>query len=89
MKSTILVGIFAISLASATDVGFVIALDTGLRLATGQVTVASGTCRMFCCQLRCLNTNFCDYNADGIGPELDKQVSSIAPNPGVICSLFE
>lgn len=88
MKSIILIGLFAIVLTSATDVGFFIAQDTNLRLGQ-QRAQASGSCRMV---LPCFTVNW-DANfyasyEEGIGPELDKQVSSISPNDGVTCSLF-
>ena len=45
MKSAIIVGIFAIALASATDVAYYLAEDTLGKLNL-PVVQASGTCRM-------------------------------------------
>ena len=45
MKSAILVGIFAITLASATDVSYTIAENTFDSL-NHPISQASGTCRM-------------------------------------------
>lgn len=51
MKSAVLLGIFAIALTSATDVGFMIARDPNLLLPEFRVQ-ASGTCRTFYVSLR-------------------------------------
>lgn len=89
MRSTTLIGIFAIALASAKDVGVTIAVDDNLSLRSS-FKRASGTCRM---SGRVLPPDedaklLCLFSQDGIGPALDNRISSIATDWGVVCNLF-
>ena len=89
MKSTIFAIISAMALASATDVQVTLADNTDGSLSQF-LTLPSGECRAseFCYTTN-LYANSREFYEDGLGSNLDKIISNIAPNQGVICSLFE
>lgn len=81
--------IFGIAIVSATDVGVTLAENSG-NILSQFLLLPSGSCRMS--KLHKTDhwyTEIYAFYKDGLGAGLDKKISSIYPNNGVICSLYE
>ena len=86
MKLPTLLGLIA-ALSSALDIRVTISIDEDLSVSES-FNQGSGTCRMYLSLAR-TSHSLTLSRKDGIGPLLDKRISSIAPDSGVICTLFE